>query len=499
MWTPLFNVLEYSRTQIEILHHRYILFTVTKLAENPLESTSKKRPKSEDDLSAEDAGFETMLLEKTLKKIGGLLQVGFGSAGAEIIGNNMGAEGEMNAMTDGKMITSVFGFCIIDDFTETCSYLGADITRYINTVAAIAHGNVHRYFGAANKNIGCAFLMAWKICNGRLFGLKDPRDEDQSKLSAVALNKGRAGVVIKSKGFGSMDRELTACELIDASLAGFVKSHYDVHNANLKNGKFEEFNQRLQSMAENGSMHVDDVKTFENFHVHMGFGMHIGWAIEGAIGSKYKIDASYLSPNVNMSARLEAATHQFGCSILVSEWFYDELSPSAKSFCRMVDRICVVGSTVPMEIWTVDVFNYDIQHFLVPEIGGNGMQKLMEWGVHPHFKKMQQGVKEGWRQAFDAGVQSYLSGDWTTSIASLNQAEILYGQGKEWTFYFCTQLCTFVLIVFSYCMSFFLLGNTRDGPTKSLLDQMNARGNSAPADWIKEGQNGRGYRQLTSK
>ena len=40
----------------------------------------------------------------------------------------------------------------------------------------------------------------------------------------------------------------------------------------------------------------------------MGFGLHVGWAIEGAIGSYFKIDASYLSPNVNMSSRLEAAT-----------------------------------------------------------------------------------------------------------------------------------------------------------------------------------------------
>ena len=40
----------------------------------------------------------------------------------------------------------------------------------------------------------------------------------------------------------------------------------------------------------------------------MGFGLHFGWAIEGAIGSLFKIDASYLSPNVNMAARLEAAT-----------------------------------------------------------------------------------------------------------------------------------------------------------------------------------------------
>lgn len=28
------------------------------------------------------------------------------------------------------------------------------------------------------------------------------------------------------------------------------------------------------------------------FQVQMGMGLHVGWAIEGAIGSKYKIDAS---------------------------------------------------------------------------------------------------------------------------------------------------------------------------------------------------------------
>lgn len=39
-----------------------------------------------------------------------------------------------------------------------------------------------------------------------------------------------------------------------------------------------------------------------NFKVNMGFGLHVGWAIEGSIGSFYKIDASYLSPHVNISA-----------------------------------------------------------------------------------------------------------------------------------------------------------------------------------------------------
>ena len=90
----------------------------------------------------------------------------------------------------------------------------------------------------------------------------------------------------------------------------------------------------------------------------MGFGLHVGWAIEGTIGSKFKIDASYLSPNVNVSARLEAATHMYDCPLLFSGFFADELSPAARSFCRMVDVVSVKGSNVPLELWTFDISTY---------------------------------------------------------------------------------------------------------------------------------------------
>lgn len=55
-----------------------------------------------------------------------------------------------------------------------------------------------------------------------------------------------------------------------------------------------------------------------NYRVKVGFGLHIGWAIEGAIGSFYKIDASYLSPHVNIASKLEGATKQYGVPLLVS-------------------------------------------------------------------------------------------------------------------------------------------------------------------------------------
>jgi len=53
-----------------------------------------------------------------------------------------------------------------------------------------------------------------------------------------------------------------------------------------------------------------------NYWVALGFGLHIGWAIEGAIGSTFKIDASYLSPNVNMANILEASTKDYGTALL---------------------------------------------------------------------------------------------------------------------------------------------------------------------------------------
>lgn len=92
-----------------------------------------------------------------------------------------------------------------------------------------------------------------------------------------------------------------------------------------------------------------------DFTVQMGFGLHVGWAIEGAIGSEYKIDASYLSPNVNMASRLEAATKQFGVSILMSDSFANCLSAEVKARVRQIDCVTVKGSVQPMGLFTYDV------------------------------------------------------------------------------------------------------------------------------------------------
>ena len=80
----------------------------------------------------------------------------------------------------------------------------------------------------------------------------------------------------------------------------------------------------------------------------MGFGLHQGWSIEGAIGSVHKIDASYLSPNVNMAARLEAATKQFGVPLLLSGEMQSMLTDKVQDLCREIDCVTVKGSIFPV-------------------------------------------------------------------------------------------------------------------------------------------------------
>ena len=66
---------------------------------------------------------QTQGLEASIGKICSLLAIGFGDAGAEIIGENMKNGGELNPMVPGRKVNAIFGFCDIRQFTETTEVL----------------------------------------------------------------------------------------------------------------------------------------------------------------------------------------------------------------------------------------------------------------------------------------------------------------------------------------------------------------------------------------
>merc|ERR1711988_1561157 len=68
-------------------------------------------------------------------------------------------------------------------------------------------------------------------------------------------------------------------------------------------------------------MHPELQARLPGYAGKMGYGLHHGWAIEGAIGSSKKIDVSYLSPHAKLADRLEACTKGYKALFLFGDWF----------------------------------------------------------------------------------------------------------------------------------------------------------------------------------
>ena len=234
--------------------------------------------------------METEVLQKTLNKIGGLLAIGFGEAGSKIIAQNMRKGGDVDPLLPGLRSIAIFGFCDIRKFTDATEVLQEGVMLFVNEIGEIVHGIVDRFQGAANKNIGDAFLLVWKFDDDSVF--EDPQTGD---LTLIRSNK--------------------VSQLCDMTLISFLKII-----ASTKRSR------KMRKYANHAGLN----KRMPNYEVKMGFGLHQGWAIEGALGSYFKIDASYLSPNVNVSGKLEEETKTYETPVLVSGELHDHFTEACK-------------------------------------------------------------------------------------------------------------------------------------------------------------------------
>ena len=100
-----------------------------------------------------------------------------------------------------------------------------------------------------------------------------------------------------------------------------------------------------------------------DFRIELSFGLHLGWAVEGAIGSHFKFDASYLSPNVNLAARIQSATKFFGVPLLMSGNLVKHFCKETQDYCRQLDRVLLKGSREPIDLYTLDT----VTDFIMPD------------------------------------------------------------------------------------------------------------------------------------
>jgi len=291
---------------------------------------------------------EMEVIETCIGRFGGLLKVGFGEAGMSIIARNLGQE-SFDPVVPGRIVKAVFGFCDIRNFTDCCEVFKKDTMIFTNCVAHIVHGLVEQSGGCVNKNIGDAFLSVWKlkeIGKDEQFQRVPTESEGVQTTSFNNENKSEAGseagtpsasVRRVNRSQSRFVHHLTGAEnTCEETLRAFLRMNEQIKVSD----SIKEFSQdaRLQ-------------RKLPGYIVRMGSGLHLGWAIEGAVGSAHKVDATYLSPHVNMASRLEAATKQYGVNILMSNSLVDSFGMEMRSECRPIDKVTVKGSEEPLTLY----------------------------------------------------------------------------------------------------------------------------------------------------
>ena len=135
---------------------------VKELSDNPMAQV-----KSETVAGLGSSEGETRMIASALIKLSSMLQIGFGEAGASIIGMNLDNSTHLiQPIVPGRRMMGLFGFCDVRNFTNATECLQEDIMVYINCIAEYCHNAVSDNGGFPNKNVGDAFLMAWPLTDG---------------------------------------------------------------------------------------------------------------------------------------------------------------------------------------------------------------------------------------------------------------------------------------------------------------------------------------------
>lgn len=383
-------------------------------------TAKEKRLKKKKLIEARKATLETKILENAIIKLGSLLALGFGEAGTEIIGANLDDDNAtVNAMIPGSKVEAIYGFCGLRNFSTVTEVLQEKTMVFVNQVAEIVHRIVDEHMGHPNKNVGEAFLLVWRISSCT--------KEMRPKTAGLAI--------------------LSFVKVVVELARDWQLAEYRTHPALLA---------RLP-----------------NFRVSLGYGLHLGWSIEGAIGSEFKIDASYLSPHVNVACRLEAATSEYGVTMLVSEPLVRSCEPQMSRHFRPIDHVKLQGAKKATRLFTVDLHHEILTVEPVATARRrNRMNRAQErqeretrkmsilqdsFQVHDAFntdknvRRMREFFFLDFFRAFEKGYLNYEAGEWDVAAKVLGGTRTMLG--------------------------------VEDGPSRTLLEYMRLFDFEAPLGW----------------
>ncbi len=391
--------------------------------------------------------YEIKAIMNAIIKISALLAMSVGDAGGEVIHKNLSSKHELHLHSRGKKKLAIFGFCNIRNFEEINLALEEETVPLINKIAEIVHSSVDKFRGYTNKNIGDSFLNVWKFYNKMGGNNNDKRLIKDNLLEIDPTNP---------------QVNITADCAVLAYLRVILKINKNLNILEYNNNK------KLK-------------RIMPNFKINMGFGLHLGYGIEGPVGSEFKIEASYLSPNVNIAARLETASKQFGVNLLISGKLYNLFTEDMKGVCRYVDCVTVKGSAEPIDLYTIDINDkitpQRIEHIKIIKTAEEKAKifkekKTMLEGLIEEYGSITPIIleKKSYWELIDEKTERFYD-SWENAMSS-------YKEGK-WDK---------AKLYFEECLE----EDSKDGPSNTLYNYIKKYNFKSPENW-------KGERELTSK
>ena len=280
-------------------------------------------------------GIETSRLIRALLRLAELLAVALGPTGTIFYksvvsqGGKRGATGRAGGLNlKGVNVSAIFLFCDIRNFTDTTEILQGDVFRWINGIATVVHGISYQYSGNAAKHVGDAFLLVWSLPLMEAFDDND----DEAKIDAAKDSSDEAQKLLYR---GHCKEQAEKCLLAVAKMCIALTDD-------------SRFLEPISAASQSALISANLSK------VNMGFGIHAGNAIQGAIGSHLKVDVTFVSKSTEVAEDLESKTKFYGVPILMSGKFFNLLSAQTKVKCRKVDFDNEVGVDVK-NFYTFDV------------------------------------------------------------------------------------------------------------------------------------------------
>ncbi len=125
--------------------------------------------------------------------------------------------------------------------------------------------------------------------------------------------------------------------------------------------------------------------------ISVGFGIHTGSLMLGIIGANDRMDGTVISDSVNLAARIEGLTKEYGVSIIVSESVIEEIESKNIYNYRLLDRVQVKGKTRKIIVYHV----YD------------GEPENIQNVIHSIKSDFEEGVKNFHSQNYELALEKF--------------------------------------------------------------------------------------------